>query len=222
MALSPTQLAQLRQDLTILAVIHYDSIMDELLDHYATLTEQKMDTGLSFENASRWAWAGLGSGAGIQQIQTDFEESIGKRHIAIMRSYFRWPTIVVTVLIATLVYLITPLVPANTMDILLSVFWIVPMLVFVYGYKTKKNSHSDRREILQIYLTKSSGAILYSSWFSGFLLREFTHKPTEIWLFQIHSTVGVILCCLSLIYAVSLLQLLNENFRLEFPKLSIN
>lgn len=221
MKLSSTQLAQLRQDLTILAVIHYKSLMNELLDHYASLTEQKMAIGLSFEEASRWAWAEMGSGVGIQQIQTDFEDSVGKRHRAILKSYFGWPTFITTFLIATLVYLITPLVSAKTMSILLDSYVFIPMLVLLYGYNRQRISQSDRWEVFRNYLVRSGKVTFYLSIYGGFLLHEFTHKPTAVWLFQLHSTVGIVSCCLSLIYSFSLLQLCKENFSLGLPKVSV-
>jgi len=106
--LTPSQLTVLRQDLHKLAQIEYDAVFAELLDHYATLTEQKMADGQSFEYASAYAWADLGSGEGMQRLQDDYvkaiRQQVAARHKAIVKSYFRWPTIVVTALMAVLVY----------------------------------------------------------------------------------------------------------------------
>ena len=105
--LTLTQLAQLRADLQQLAQIEYDEVLAELLDHYVTLTEQKMVAGLAFADASNYAWQELGSGNGLTQIQDDWERAIKHqiktRHIEIVKSYFRWPTIVTALLIAGVV-----------------------------------------------------------------------------------------------------------------------
>ncbi len=76
MALTPFQLKSLRYDLVELAHIKYDDVVDELLDHYASLTEQKMETGMSFDEASKWAWAELDLETGLKTIQTTYEKSI--------------------------------------------------------------------------------------------------------------------------------------------------
>ncbi len=218
--LTSDQLALLRQDLIILASIKYDEVTAELLDHYASLTEQHMANGLSFTDASKWAWAELGSGEGIQQIQTDFEKSISKRHVAIIKSYLGWPTIITTGLIATLVYVITPLMPLNSMKILMESFYLTPTLIMLYVYRTNLSNQPDRQKIFWLYLTKSFSVGYWLSFFWGFFLNDFNHKKSIDWLFQFHSTVGVFLCCLSLAYTISLLQLFKENFELKMPNLS--
>lgn len=219
--LTPDQLALLRQDLIILASIKYDEVMAELLDHYASLTEQHMANGLSFTDASKWAWAEMGSGEGIQQIQTDFEKSISKRHIAIMKSYFGWPTIITTGLIATLVYVITPLMPLYMTRTLMKSFYLTPLLIILYEYRININKQADRQKIFWLYLTKSSKSWYLLSILWGFFLNDFNHRKSIAWLFQFHSTVGVILYCLSLVYTISFLQLFKENFELKMPNVSL-
>lgn len=135
MALTPNQLKSLRYDLQTLANIEYDEVMDELLDHYASLTEQKMANGLSFNEASKWAWTDLGSGTGIQEIQTDYErrirQQIRSRHVEILKSYFRWPVFVTTVLIGTLTYLFTQALSTRSLWLFFLVFSFAPYLLFI-------------------------------------------------------------------------------------------
>ncbi|MGF7217286.1 hypothetical protein GGR92_003459 [Spirosoma lacussanchae] len=117
MALTTIQLKTLRYDLQELAHIEYHDVLTELLDHYATLTEQKMETGLSFEEASRWAWAELGSGKGLQAIQADFvrniRRQIRRQHMGVLKSYFRWPTTVLTALVGVITYLVVPMLSGS-------------------------------------------------------------------------------------------------------------
>lgn len=57
MNLTATQLSALRLGLQSLANIEHDEVLDELLDHYAMLTEQKMAEAYAFDEASKWARA---------------------------------------------------------------------------------------------------------------------------------------------------------------------
>jgi hypothetical protein len=218
--LTPPQLDLLRQDLSGLANIEYDEVMTELLDHYASLTERKMALNMSFEDASKWAWAELGSGEGLQQIQTDYEKSIKKqvrvRHFSIIKSYFGWPIAFTTVLTAGVIYRITPFIPAVGMMALFICFALAPALVVSYGTLKHMNQHRDSRKIIWTYLYTSgttgvSG--LYYFWLSGW--GSFTDVKRATWLFQLHSTVSTVLCLLALLYAVSFIQLFKENFSLK-------
>ena len=118
MLLSTKQLADLRHDLTSLATISDDHLADELLDHYATLTEENMATGQSFHEASTAAFHAMGNGIGIQQIQERYERiarhQIRSRHIAIRQSYLMWPTVVTTLFVgASIAYLILAVLPPH-------------------------------------------------------------------------------------------------------------
>jgi hypothetical protein len=218
--LTPAQLDLLRLDLSGLANIEYDEVMTELLDHYASLTERKMDAGMSFDNATKWAWAELGSGEGLQQIQTDYEKSITAqvrtRHIEILKSYFRWPAFVTTALVGALMYFAAPFITANGMFFVFSVCVLSPIGVLFYGYREHLDQQTDSRKIVWTYLRQMYSLfwnLYYILGLSG--VNPLFDVKSKNWLFQVHSTVGLILCMFSLLYAVSYIQLFKENFSLK-------
>ncbi|GAB3026787.1 hypothetical protein [Spirosoma pulveris] len=218
--LTPTQLNYLQQDLSGLANIEYDEVMAELLDHYASLTERKIDAGMSFEDASKWAWAELGSGEGLQQIQTDYEKSITAqvrtRHFEILKSYFRWPAFVTTALIGALMYFTAPLITANGMFTIFFICGLSPSAILFYGYQKHLDQQTDSRKIVWNYLRASFSTVWNLIYVFGINnLNSLFEEKSRIWLFQVHSTVGLVLCMVSLLYAVSYIQLFKENFSLK-------
>ncbi|SOD89778.1 hypothetical protein [Spirosoma fluviale] len=218
--LTPTQLDLLRLDLSGLANIEYDEVMTELLDHYASLTERKMALNMSFDDASKWAWAELGSGEGLQQIQTDYEKSIMKqvrvRHFEILKSYFRWPAFVTTALLGTLMYFTAPFISANGMFTVFFVCGLSPLAVLFYGHRKHLDQQTDKRKIVWTYLRESGSFIFNLFYVFGINgLDSLFEEKSKIWLFQVHSTIGLVLCMVVLLYAVSFIQLFKENFSLK-------
>ena len=134
MPLSTNQLADLRHDLTTLATINYEHLADELLDHYATLTEENMAIGQSFHEASTAAFLAMGNGKGIQHIQDDYEKATKKqvkeRHMAILGGFVRWPTIVMTLLVGVLLLSVFYTLPPNYIR------WFVPCMVIISCFIT--------------------------------------------------------------------------------------
>ena len=143
MSLTSHQLNTLRHDLVSLATVEYDDVMAELLDHYASLTEQKMANGADFTEASKWAWFDMGSGEGIQQIQTDYEKSITKQvqdqHLAIIKGYFRWPMLVTTALVAAIMYLIVPMLSHNYLLVSIFATGFIPAIFLLWGHFKNTN-----------------------------------------------------------------------------------
>ena len=216
MSLTQNQLNSLRADLQGLANIEYDEVMAELLDHYATLTEQKMANGLPFIEATNRAWAELGSGIGLEQIQTDYEKNVRQqvkiRHIEILKSYFGWPAFIITVLAAALIYIVVPLLPAQYVIGSIYLLSMVPALVLWWGRAKHIDKFTDSRGIIWKYVQKSGSFIcsfvpavcmLTSGLFSDGPIRTF---------FQIHTSVSAVLCLLALLYSISFIQLFREKF----------
>jgi len=213
--LTADQLTSLRIDLQSLAGIKYEPILAELLDHYATLTEQHMDTGLSFGDASKWAWNDLGQGEGIQQIQDDYianiQQQIRSRHLAIVKSYFRWPAFLTTALVGMLVYLVVPLLPADiTRYVLLAVVFI-PTFIMVWLERKLKNEPTSQRFLILEYMANHNkqhvNAVVISANFWLILIDD--HHSHFL---QAYSTFIMVVCMLMVLYTVSFVQLLNERF----------
>lgn len=212
MNLTTTQLNALRLDLQRLANIEHDEVLDELLDHYASLTEQRMATDLSFEEANKWAWAELGSGAGLQAVQDDYvldiQRQVRNRHFDIMKSYLRWPTFITTALIGVLVYLTVPLLPT---DVIKVGFWflaLMPVAITVWGYQKSLDHSSSGRITFQYMGRRMSGLPLNV----GTVFFIFDDPKSYL---QTHATVLVLVCLLSLLYTVSFMQLFREKFTLK-------
>ncbi len=215
MLLTTDQLTSLRSDLQRLADIKYDPVLNELLDHYATLTEQRMDTGMPFEEASKWAWNDLGQGEGIQQIQDDYianvQQQIRSRHLVIIKSYFRWPTFLITALVGLLVYLTVPLIPFNYVVTLLYAVILVPSAVMFWLERKLKNEPTSQQALVFENAAKYRNLHLNVVIFvSNFLISSVGDESRRF--LQIHSTITVVVCMLLLLYAISFMQLLNERF----------
>ncbi len=215
MLLTTDQLTSLRSDLQRLADIKYDPVLNELLDHYATLTEQRMETGMFFEEASKWAWNDLGQGEGIQQIQDDYianvQQQIRSRHLVIIKSYFRWPTFLITALVGLLVYLTVPLIPFNYVVTLLYAVILVPSAVMFWLERKLKNEPTSQQALVFENAAKYRNLHLNAVIFvSNFLISSVGDESRRF--LQIHSTITVVVCMLLLLYAISFMQLLNERF----------
>ncbi len=219
MTLTTHQLHTLRHDLVALATIEYDDVMAELLDHYASLTEQKMDNGLAFDEASKWAWADLGSGAGLQKIQDDYEKGIERQvrtqHLAIIKNYFRWPMLVTTALVSAVVYLIVPMLSHKVLIISIYSFCFAPSTVLIWGHFKNTDRRISTGPIIWKYLQhKGFLAVnfLQIALNSGGLF--FDDSPqhwTRTYLPQ-HPNVSIALALLVLLYTSSFIQLYRYQF----------
>ncbi|MEZ0485802.1 hypothetical protein [Fibrella aquatica] len=160
MSLSTKQLAELRHDITSLADIKYDHLTDELLDHYATLTEENMATGLSFYEASTAAFLAMGNGGGIQQIQDDYEEAtreqVKARYREIVRGHFHWPTVVTTLIVGTLLlYIQLFALPANLSKILRMAMSISPVIVIAAAWIPYLRKKDSRHRLTWEFITEN-------------------------------------------------------------------
>ena len=216
--LTPSQLRYLRCDLLDLANIKYDEVMAELLDHYASLTEQKMINGMSFDQASKWSWAELGSGKGIQSIQDDYVRNIKRQirsqHLLILKSYFRWPTIITTALIGLLVYLMVPVLPART--VLIGSFCIsaVPSLFLLSGYWNGYHQSTGSQNLVWKYVERNG--LIPVNLFQIALnfsdsIGDSSSTTTQAFL-QTHTGILVTACLFSLLYSISFVQLYRYSY----------
>jgi hypothetical protein len=218
--LTTTQLTQLRTDLQQLARIEYDEVLDELLDHYATLTEQQMTAGLSFADASKWAWYELGSGNGLAQVQDNWEtatkQQIKTRHVAIAKSYFRWPTIVTTLLVAVLVGLLVPYLSGRQRIIMVFGLMLLPMFLMIRGYWQQYDRETNSRKLIWTYLYNSNFNTMNMMQIGLNLSQGFFDEQhvTRTFL-QTYTGVAVFLCLLLLVYGISTVQLYREKFRVK-------
>ncbi len=150
MELSTLQRQYLQSDLLHSAKIEYDEVFDELFDHYLTLVENSMESGELFEVARKNSWESLGGIKGVRAVEKSFVKSVRRqiraRHLGILKSYFRWPTLVTTVLVGVLSYLVVPLVSDKNIMlgfILVSVFPAGFVYWKFYRPNNKRRNHTQ-------------------------------------------------------------------------------
>lgn len=222
MALTPLQVKTLRYDLQELAHIEYGEVMTELLDHYAVLTEQQMATGIPFEEASKWAWAALGSGPGLQRIQSSFVKSIQQQvshqHRAILKSYFRWPRLLTSLLVTILACVLVPTLPVKWVIVGVAITSLSPALLLLWFCRAGFDRKMNTKRIVWTYM-KNKGAMVVNI-FQGSLnipaaLFGNGNPITREWL-QAYPVISVIACLLALLYRVSFVQLFYKKLHYQF------
>ncbi|GAB3764504.1 hypothetical protein [Spirosoma pomorum] len=227
MALTEHQLQTLRTDLQTLANIEYNDVMTELLDHYASLTEQYMADGLPFTEASKRAWSDLGSGAGLQAIQTDFirttQRHLRQQHWTIVKSYFRWPILLTTVLMGILLHLVVPMIPARGILLLLFVIGAIPAFIIQFTKAPSTNGLTDTSQVLREYLRKQAVILvsLANAWLNvGAVL--FDSNDTRLAFLDAHSSFFAVVLSILLLYVMSFSQLLYLHFRAQLFLAAVN
>ena len=220
MALTENQLLTLRTDLQYLANIDYSDVMTELLDHYASLTEQYMASGLPFMESSQWAWADLGSGMGLQAIQTDFirttQRHLRHQHWGIVNRYFRWPILLTTLLVGTLLHLIVPMISAQTLLLTTIAIGYTPALLIRFTETPDANGLAGTSKILQKYLRKQAVILMFASnvWFNlGPAL--FYDSDDRLAFLAAHGGFSTVVLSILLLYVASFSQLIYLHFRAQ-------
>ncbi|SOD89766.1 hypothetical protein [Spirosoma fluviale] len=222
--LNSAQLTILRQDLLEDAAISYKEVLDELLDHYASLTERGIDEGYSFEEASRKAWISLGSGQGISHIQERYKKLLLKQmqvqHWAIVRRYFGWPTLVTTLLIGVLTYFIAKAVPPGALPLAFVVLVLVPYLLFIPSelrlfwrerIRKQQTLTSLRREV--VYRQARYGNYLYliviqlPALAASLFLDGTRWYPNRPYLFEWHAGLSAALAFVAILYTLTYIEL---------------
>lgn len=213
--LTSTQLNYLRHDLVALATIEYDEVMAELLDHYASLTERKIDTGMSFDDASKWAWAELNLEAGLKSIQTTYEKSVHQqlryRHLSIMKSYFRCPTIAGIVFLSMLSYQLSPLMSPDVSAILFTIVLISPWFITWYAHTSWGNQNNNRKKVWRSFLLSYSSIPMLIANVLSILARLVYHINLFNYV-QTHPGAMTTFFIVLTLFVAGLLQLTREQF----------
>lgn len=136
-------------------VRHYD-VQVELVDHLATAIEEKMSDNhlLSFEQALQQVYRGFGvrGFAGIVQAREEALQRANHRFcLQFIRSFFRWPRLILTLLIASVLALPFTILPsewtAYFMLGLASVF-LLTEFVTLFSFRRYQRPRKDRRLLL--------------------------------------------------------------------------
>lgn len=222
MPLSSKQLTSLRHDLIALTTIKYDDVMTELLDHYASLTEQKMATGMEFDDASKWAWAELGGGEGMQKIQTAISKNIQyqvrTKHISILKSYFRWPTFVTTMLVGILICIIVPTIPVRWVITGIYLAGLLPALFLLAGYVYGLHNQTDSGQLVWKYVQHKGLLPLNLIQLGIYLPNIYLEKGSQMTrtFLQTDPSLSVLICLPVLLYTASFIQLFRHQYKYKF------
>lgn len=221
-ALNETQLATLRSDLAKLAAIKYVDVRDELLDHYASLTERYVADGHNFEWASTLAWRQMGEGAGVQQVQDEWLEALTKqikqRHRQILKSYFCWPALVSTALMGGLCYVLAGLLPSRYVVLFAAAIAVLPSgLVWLHFWWTQRRKPpTSQAFVVGKFFNIGTGYLLNTVNVGvnvlPFLFVDSEREPLRQ-LIEAHAGLAGLVCAAMLIAVFSLGQLYHEQFQ---------
>jgi hypothetical protein len=225
--LTPHHLNLLRQDLRTLAHIEYEEVENELLDHYATLTEQKMETGQVFEYASANAWAELGEGIGLQQIQEEYRSKITKkirdRYWQIIAANFRWPTILIILLIGCSLFYYTTLFAEKYIFLSFFIFITAPALTYLtVWFKDMFLFLTKRRHCKKTVKGEAVGRAMWILYIFNQVVINFPktyyilldqESIQPLTLLTINSLFTSVILTLGLVFSLSYFKLYFENFQ---------
>lgn len=217
MGLSTREKQQLSTDLRYTANIEYDEVYEELYDHYATLVENGMVTGQSFEVARAHAWQNLGAERGVKTIERDFVQSIRrqirKQHWLTLISYFRWPLFVTTALIGILVYLLVPMLSVRVIIVGLLCISLIPTLFLLNGYWHGYHNQKDSQKLVWQYV-KEVGFLPANLLLLGLNLpKGFAEDP--FWsrnFLQTYTSIAAMISFCCILYAISFAELYRQKY----------
>ena len=133
--------------------VKYQDFYEEIYDHYLTSIETQMAYGKDFEAAfvqihgsflhCEYTVKLVGNHTtyyGLEALEMEYfqnmQSRISKRHWQILKSYFRWPTIITTFLVGILAYLFTDFIAYNPKLFPRTIWTIafIPLIIMVWYY----------------------------------------------------------------------------------------
>ena len=138
------------------------------------------------------------------------------QHLDVLKSYFRWPTFVVTALVAVLVYMTVPLLPAYVVTIILWILLITPTTITMWGHRRSVDSQTSSGPIVFKYMQRIGGLFLHIMQVVLLNTRTpiFFNYKAEAYS-QSQLTLSIIIGLLMILYTVSFIQLFKEKFTLK-------
>ena len=151
--LSKEELDYVRDAIIKTSRVKYQDFYEEIYDHYLTSIETQMTEGKDFEAAFvqihgsfleyQYTVKYVGTHSvyhGLEALEMEYlqnmQSRIGKRHWQILKSYFRWPTIITTFLVGILAYLFTDFIAYNP-KLFPKIIWtisFIPLIIMVWYY----------------------------------------------------------------------------------------
>ena len=244
MNLKPEQLDLISKEI-IEGGIKYQDLYEELLDHYILAIENRITQGHTFEEALGEVNSSFENyrpplteryyydvrslkkvtqcSSGLSRLQKDYERNlrgeIKKRHWQIMGNYFRWPTIVTSLLVGALTFQFAYLVPLKIGISFFGLLSFAPLLFLLpgtfqhtLGYFKKERKFINSLKWTAIGAQATFALSLFN--FSVFVPRVF---GIELKAFspQIQAAIIATLICFYLAYSLSFYQLYRERFKVK-------
>lgn len=117
------------------AGIVYDEVYIELLDHFASAIEQKMQEGMTFEQALKEVEEGFGGSRGIKQVEDRYFSQLIKLYWQNIRQQFQWPQVAGTFCMSGMVYALSHLLKGSPFLVYgLATIAFIPYLMGVFSY----------------------------------------------------------------------------------------
>ena len=244
MNITPEQVGLISQEI-VEGGIKYQDLYEELLDHYITAIEDRMENGMAFGEAfgevnisfvnyrpplhERYYYdvkrlkKVTQCSSGLSRLQKDYERNlrgeIKKRHWQIMGNYFRWPTIVTSLLVGALTFQFAYLVPLKIGVGFFGLLSFAPLLFLLpatyrhtMGYFKKERKFINSLKWTAIGAQASFSLSLFNCFVFiprvvGIELKAFSH--------QIQAAIIATLICFYLAYSLSFYQLYRERFKVK-------
>lgn len=242
MNLTPTQLDLISKEL-IQGGIKYQDLYEELLDHYILAIEDRIAQGSVFENALEEVHSEFEryrypvsfryyydfrrfktiqqSNYGLAKLQEEYVErlnkEISKRHWEIMKSYFRWPTLVKTLLVGLLTFQFAYLVPRQYFVWVFMACVLTPLLMLIpqtikqiWRYASGKQKFVNS---LKFNAASSRLGLLFA------LVSVTLNLPRAFFDYYIFKEAPLVLVallfCFYIAYSLSFYQLYSERFKVS-------
>jgi cation transport ATPase len=225
-------------------VIKYQDLYEELLDHYITAIEDRMANGQNFREAFGEVHSGfenyklyLGSFSyfdarkfttvqkanfGLARLQSEYEDKlskeISKRHWEIMKSYFRWPTVITALSVGFLTFQVAHLVPRNIFIWMMFACSFFPLLLILpESIRNLKQYLLKNRQFVNTLKTNAIVGRMFLSIivFSCFLNTIHFSKGFFEYNLLEQNPIPIItsLSCFYIAYSLSFYQLYRERFK---------
>ncbi|MCP1384011.1 hypothetical protein [Runella salmonicolor] len=221
--------------------IKYQDLYEELLDHYILAIEDRVEQGQTFGEAfgevhsefvnyklhlgslsyydSRKFTTVQKANFGLARLQSEYEEKLNKeitkRHWEIIKSYFRWPTIVTTLLVGLLTFQFAYLVPRTFFIWVISACVFFPLLIVlpqiakqIWGYGFGKQKFVNSLKCNAIYTRLG---------FLFALVNIMLNLPRAFFDYNVFKEgplfIIAFLLCFYIAYSLSFYQLYRERFK---------
>lgn len=239
MKLAPDQLDLISKEI-IEGGIKYQDLYEELFDHYVLAIEERMTQGHTFGEAlaevhadfvnykrpatRTWdhygVWETRQAEFGLRKLQDEYQDSlsneISKRHWEIMKNYFRWPTIVATLLVGLLTFQFVYLVPRQYFKSGIFICVFTPTLIVLPQFVYTLWLYISRRRRFFTSLKGHAISLRVTSILAiGQIMFRVPFSDNYSILKQGHITVIVLLTCFYIAYSLSFYQLYHERFKVK-------